>query len=528
MKLNLRFLLTAATAVLFGVGDAPAQTVITGPNITTSTWSPSGSPYIIAADCTVPAGNSLTIQPGTVVWIGQGLSLTNNGMISAVGTADQRINFQSPNGSQYWNTIIAQGTVGTNQFMYCDFSNSTNALDFRGASRNEVMYCTFSNATTAVTFRDNSVNTALHCSFQNLVNGVWLTVFANNWSQNSSIYNCSFTNISGQAIYGETIGHAGRTCGANYCYNWSQDALIVADVRNCSFSGVGAGCRFNSSGYGFTIPQQGGATGYGYGNVRMFNNRFNNVTNTAIWLSIGSYAGGGSATLINNTIVNAGRGIAVQDPWDAKVQSSLFVGCTNGVTRSGSLSATVSYNGFYENATNFSGYPGTYGLVILANRNGTPSDVLYNIFSNPLFVSASDFHLQTGSPAIDAGTPDWNYSDMCFTNGVSQGNSFPDLGAYGGPDAANWLDEVPLVSCEAFMTQTTNGVLKVNWGAIPRSEYQVQWTSNVLSAMTTNWFDVSNGWARATDKLTWVNVATNPPNAERYYRVQSLGRNPGN
>lgn len=243
MKPNLHLLFTAATAGFFGVGDAQAQTVISGPNITTGTWVPSGNPYIIAADCTVPAGNSLTIQPGTVVWIGQGLSLTNNGMISAVGMVGQRINFQSPSGSQYWNTIIAQGTVGTNQFKYCDFSNSTNALDFRGATRNEVMYCTFSHATTAVTFRDNSVNTALYGSFQNSVNGVWLTVFANNWSQISSINNCSFTKyFPGQAIYGETIGHAGRTCGANYCYNWSQDALIIADVRNCSFSGVGAGC----------------------------------------------------------------------------------------------------------------------------------------------------------------------------------------------------------------------------------------------------------------------------------------------
>lgn len=199
--------------------------------------------------------------------------------------------------------------------------------------------------------------------------------------------------------------------------------------------------------------------------MRIFNNSFSNVTNTANWLSIGSYAGGGSATLINNTIVNAGRGIAVQDPWDAKVQSSLFLGCTNGVTRSGSLSATVSYNGFFGNTTNFTGYPVTYGQVILANRNGTPCDLLFNIFQDPQFVSATDFHFQSNSPAIDAGSPDWAYTDMCITNGLSQGSSFPDLGAYGGPHACNWLDEVPVLPVTAFMTQT-NGTVALNWGAI--------------------------------------------------------------
>jgi hypothetical protein len=251
------------------------------------------------------------------------------------------------------------------------------------------------------------------------------------------------------------------------------------------------------------------------------------ITNVAIALSANSYAGGSPAAVLNNTIVNAGSGIVAQAPWDAKVQSSLFVGCTNAVTRSGSLSTTVSYNGFYGNATNFTGYPGTYGMVLLANRNGTPSDVLYNIFNNPLFVSSDDFHLQTNSPAIDAGTPDWNYSDLCYSNVVSQGSSFPDLGAYGGPDAANWLEEVPLTPAQASMSNS-NGVVRVHWGAIPRSEYQVQWTSNVFTAMTTNWYDVPNGWARATDKPTAVTVATNPTNTQRFYRVQSLGRTPGN
>ena len=166
-------------------------------------------------------------------------------------------------------------------------------------------------------------------------------------------------------------------------------------------------------------------------------------------------------------------------------------------------------------------------MVILANRNSTPSDVLYNIFQDPKFVSTSDFHLQAGSPAIDAGTPDWNYSDMCITNGVSQGNSYPDLGAYGGPDAVNWLSVVPILPVQATMTYS-NKITSLNWGAIPRSEYLVQYLTNFATVGTNKWYNFPNGDVLATDKPTSVTVATDQSQTNMFFRVQSLGRPAGN
>lgn len=506
--------------------SASAQTIVCGN--TSGTWTPAGNPYMIACDSTVPAGQTLTIEPGVVVWVGSNVTLTVNGLVQAVGTPTQRITIGTNSMSWRWNTFVVTGTAGTNRFKYCDFSNGINLLDFRGASQNEVMYSTFSNATTGVVYRDNSVNTTLFCSFQNMTNGIWMEVipsdyWVQNWTQTTKILNCTFANCYSQSVHGQATGIAGRTCGSNYCYNWSQDALIACEIRNCYYYAVGAGCRFNLSGYGFTIPQQGGATGYGYGNVRLLNNVLCNVTNTAVSLSVDSYAGGGPATLVNNTMVNAGSGVVVHDPWDATVRDCIISGCTNATMRTGSLSLDVRYNDYFSNATNFSGYPATYGQIVLQNRNGTPCDLFYNIFSDPSFVAPNDFHLQTHSPCIDAGMQDWAYTDMCFP--PSQGASYPDLGAYGGPDAVNWLDTIPLLRAQAAIS-VTNGIISVSWGAIPRSEYQVQWTPNVLT-FATNWFDVTNGWVRATDKPTSVNVETNPPYAERYYRVKSLGRSPG-
>ena len=48
-----------------------------------------------------------------------------------------------------------------------------------------------------------------------------------------------------------------------------------------------------------------------------------------------------------------------------------------------------------------------------------------NINANPLFISNNDFHLQIGSPCIDAGNPNQIYNDPDGTRN--------DMGAYGGP-----------------------------------------------------------------------------------------------
>ena len=124
-----------------------AQTIISG-NIS-GTWSPSGNPYIVSDNATVPTGQTLTIQPGVVVWIGAGVSITVNGNIQAIGTASQRITIQNPNSSQYWNQIYLYSSSVTNRFYCCDISGATNAISSLFAyyypMRIEIMDCTFSN-----------------------------------------------------------------------------------------------------------------------------------------------------------------------------------------------------------------------------------------------------------------------------------------------------------------------------------------------------------------------------------------------
>ena len=114
-------------AVLGFAVTADAQTLICG-NLSSQTWVPAGNPYIVTCDATVLSGETLTIQPGVVVWIGSNVTLTANGLIQAVGTPSQRITFQAPISSQYWHEIHMNYGGGINRFTYCDFQNANTAL----------------------------------------------------------------------------------------------------------------------------------------------------------------------------------------------------------------------------------------------------------------------------------------------------------------------------------------------------------------------------------------------------------------
>jgi hypothetical protein len=473
-------------------GICEAQTILSG-NIS-GNWSPSGNPYIISANATVPGGQTLTIQPGVIVWIGQGISMTVNGAISAVGTSPSHITFQAPITSQYWNTINVNNSF-TNVFNYCDFVNATNALAFVGTgTSNQITYCTFTNVMgTALAFNNQSGNQVLFSTFQNVNIGIAMAANGNNWTLNANIGNCSFSNCMGQAVFGAGNG------------NFNNNGTIVATIENCSFSSVGSGCSLN-------IYSGTGNYTYGYGNVQLMDNLFNNVTNTAILLTQNGYAGNSPATLINNIILNARNGIISQDPWDAMVLDNILVGCTNAVTDTGSLSRNIEYNDFYKNATNFVGYTSDYGTVIIADRNGTPCDLLFNIYQDPLFVSTNNFTLQTNSPCIDAGTPNVAYMDVSFP--PSQGTGLPDLGIYGGPLAANWLPVVPVTP--APITLSASRALKLTCNnVVAAGSYQIQSSTNL-----TSWADYgSRFYMTATSNLVQYVDATNKAG---FFRLKSL------
>ena len=119
-------------ATLLLLVAAPPTSLAAGPTLVSGnvsgTWSPSGNPYVIVDNCTVPHDKTLTIMPGTEVIIGQGLNLTVTGNIIAKGTAAERIVFTAPNTTTYWGSVTVNGSTKTNEFGYCNFERGSSAL----------------------------------------------------------------------------------------------------------------------------------------------------------------------------------------------------------------------------------------------------------------------------------------------------------------------------------------------------------------------------------------------------------------
>jgi hypothetical protein len=469
---------------------ASSQTIIT-PATYSGTWTSSGSPYMVVENITVPAGQTLTIGPGVEVVIGAGVSITANGLVQAVGSPTQRIKITSPISSEYYDAIYLYSGTGTNLFEYCDFAGADNALYF------------YNNTADIVTF----------CTFQNMTNSIVIYGLGNNYMMPVEIMNCTFSNCFSQAIYGTGQGQA---------WVWySANGEISPVIKNCAFCATGNGCVLDIVGNYASWYENEQAWGWGLANAIISQNIFQNLSGSALLTEVGSYAYSGTAVFMNNTVVNCSNGVSATDPWNVQITDNIFVGATNAVTVSGSLSQTVSFNDFYNNATNFTGYPLNYGVWVIPNRNGTLADILLNISEDPLFAATNDFHLQTSSPCIDAGTPDPAFAEVIFP--PAQGTSYPDLGAYGGLEGCNWLDVVPGVPVQLSLSPS-NSLLCLNWTGIPRSSYQIQYLPTSFSASGHNQW-LSNSTLMAVDQTCSMAVSACPlTNSQGFYRIKSLGR----
>jgi hypothetical protein len=209
----------------------------------------------------------------------------------------------------------------------------------------------------------------------------------------------------------------------------------------------------------------------------------------------------------NNTVIRSPTGVFTEDPNDTVVQNNIFIQTGVALKRLGSRSLTAAYNCFFNNGTNFQGYPGVYGSIVTVNRNGDPSDVYSNILLNPQFSSATDFRLSASSPCIDAGDP--AIADLCFD--ISKGTNISDIGAFGGPDACGWLETFfpPIgLGIQPYAGLSITGVL----GQVYCVEFR--------DGLETNgaWIPLATN---VMTNATWLFIDTTTPlHARRFYRVR--------
>lgn len=478
MKRAIQALCIFSALILFSKIALAAQTIVAG-NVS-GTWDLEGSPYILIDDCTVLTGEVLVIDPGVEIVIGESLSLNIYGQVVAVGTKSQHITFRAVNDDIHFKQIyVFNGSSAppVSEFEYCDFRNADIGLYIHAYGRIDNDYTTMQTDVSKCNFESN-VTTAIYARAQAVDASQYMTPKRRHARVNPVITGCNFKgNTSGIEMYTQGAGTS-----------WYSHATTAAIIQN---------------------------------------NIFYNQTLAAFNMLPGSL-NSGYPIFVNNTIVNSDRGVWIQDSdYDVVIKNNIFYGAATAIERTGALSAIAYYNCFYNNTINFSGYPSTYGDIVMLNINGTPCDLGQNIFLDPLFVSMTDAHLTKDSPCIDAGTEENAPDNDIDGDSRPEGNGFDigadeffmiELFANAGPDqiiCSQLCDGVVLDGRKSYVFNSV--ITSYDWNLLHRDDVAYNQTATgetpTILDLATGIYDVtltitSDAGFQATDQMILTVIET--------------------
>jgi predicted outer membrane repeat protein len=319
--------------------------------------------YLVVGDITVQAGESLTIEPGTVISFLSNYNFDIYGLLSAVGTDSDSIYFESANSPNNWGSI--------------NF--------YIGSSDESILsYCRISGASGTAFNIYNVDITIENCTITNN-SGIW----------GGGIY-CSYCRPT---IIGCTISEniAAEAGGGIYC-TIASPSILNCNIHHNSSNWLGGGICCNNSSYStiegcIIYDNQSDQCGAGVGSA---GNSHPQLTRCLIYQNSTNGNGGaigcmsGSNTFITNCTITAN--------YAGNYGGAVYSGYTSSIFLNTILWGDSATN---QNNELFGYNAATYCDV----EDGYSGEG--NLNTDPLFVDPSnaDFHLQAESPCIDAGDP---------------------------------------------------------------------------------------------------------------------------
>jgi parallel beta-helix repeat protein len=337
--------------------------------------------YVVEGNIYVEEGSTLSIRPGAVFYFLGDMTtyfvFEIQGQLNAIGTEQDSI-----------------------KFMGAPTSNGWGGIHFNSSVDNFLEYCVI----TGVAYT-----------------GMWgpLQLASNNNDHGCTISHCTIT--QNLCYYG-----AGISCGPgihhiSYC-TVSENAAYMEYINE----GAGIWCQHSDEAY---IDHCDIISNIGSGIICLINN---SVCITNCIITGNSEAGilfdiDQGTTVSNCTISGNTYGVFCFRSSRPSIVNTIVEGnSTYGMYLLSSPFASVTYGDFHSNVYgDFDGdsVPPQLGQLVTVNANGDSCDAFFNIFQNPMFVNpfSGDYHLQSGSPCIDAGDP---------TSPLDPDGTIADIGAF--------------------------------------------------------------------------------------------------
>ena len=151
--------------------DDASVTTVNAPIAANTTWTAAGGPYQVTAALTVNSGVTLTIQPGTSVYLNSaiGITVAAGGRIIAEGTAAQPIRFtRAPGLTTNGGTITINGQAGAPEthFYYTFFEFGGDPAVVCAANSNVILdHCEWLRTDVAYLHLDGGSFIVSHCIF---------------------------------------------------------------------------------------------------------------------------------------------------------------------------------------------------------------------------------------------------------------------------------------------------------------------------------------------------------------------------
>ncbi len=387
---------SAGSPITFGAYGSGVNPTIDGENVRTRTILVDGKNYITIQN--LECKGSATSGQGSIY-------VNNSGYVILDGlTVDNNMGFAG---------IYAEGSGAGKQIVNCTISYTSHATEDRGAG------IILDGAAGSHIISGNTIH-------HNTANGIKL----NMWTATSS------NTISGNTVYSN--GGSGINLNTNCASNIVEHNTVysngqsVADRYNIDLFKAGNNniIRYNIVHDANYISTDGGgirfdgdaSVVFGSGNSAYYNIVYNERNGLH---ALNTPSGG---SFYNNTVYNSGiTGIWLQGAsCDGMIVKNNIVHTsgTNLIFNNDAVNSVINYNLYWD---------ASFGTKL--NWNGTGhnfvdwqvhQDANSPTPGNPLFISSSDFHLQAGSPAINAGI-DWGQTRDY--NGISKQGAAWDIGA---------------------------------------------------------------------------------------------------